>query len=570
MNRHAILHIPMSEHAHALDDGRIVFRLRAARDDLAACTLLYGDRSCPCTPVDMAQWPMTVVARDALFDWYEAVLETTLTRVCYAFSLADNQGGRAVYYGGAFSDALPPDRSAYFQLPFNHRADRADAPAWMRDAVVYNVFPDSFATGRRRVSGAPSKVTEGGEAHFGKNGGTLRGVTENLDYLRDLGVSCLYLNPVFSAGEYHKYDVIDYYHIDPAFGTDEDFRALVKAAHALGIRVVIDGVFNHCGWRFFAFRDAAEKGRASRYWHWFYRLEEPVVIPPDGQKPPYECFGYERRMPKLATDEPEVRDYFCAVGRHWVREYGIDGWRLDVANEVDDGFWRAFRRAVKAENPDCALIGEIWETASHWLDGSMFDSAMNYAFRRHLAAFLMTGDGAALEAGVTDMLTRYRRPMAYAQLNLLDSHDVSRFLSLLGGDEGLMRLAVLFQMTFVGMPCVFYGDELAATGVEEAEYRLPMPWDGEGCGLHDFYRRAIALRNAEPCLRRGDYRTLRAEAGDGLYQYRRFLDGEQITVTLNHSARPRRVEADGRALWQSGWECGILAPRGFLVCKREG
>lgn len=288
-------------------------------------------------------------------------------------------------------------------------------------------------------------------------------MTENVDYLKDLGINCVYINPIFAAGEYHKYDLLDYFHVDPVFGGDEAFREMVDTLHANGIRIIIDGVFNHCGWHFFAFDDVVRNQKASQYRDWFYHLEFPVERPETPEiYPSYACFAYERMMPKLDTANPDVRDYFCKVGRYWVEEFGIDGWRLDVASEVDDGFWRAFRRTVKEANPDALLIGEVWESAGHWLQGDMFDSAMNYDFRKHCNLFFAEGaiDAADFSGRVTNMRMRYRVQTVPAQLNLLDSHDVSRFLSLCNGDTTRYKLAILFMMTFVGMPTVFYGDEL--------------------------------------------------------------------------------------------------------------
>lgn len=569
MNQAAVLHIPMSQYAHGLDDTRIVFRLRAARQDLISCMLIYGDRACRHTPVDYFRAEMRVVAFDTVFDWWEITLETTIKRVCYAFELTDTEGYVRYYYGDLFNDGMTDDRSAFFQLPFNHRADRVRVPEWTRDAVVYNIFPDSFATGKRSISGQPTELMHNGQLVRGKLGGTIRGILENLDYIQDLGFNCVYINPIFAAGEYHKYDLVDYFHIDPAFGTDEDFRALVQAAHRMGIRVIIDGVFNHCGWHFFAFEDAKEKGPASRYWNWFYRLTDPVTVPDNmDDYPNYECFGYERMMPKLATDNPEVLDYFCRVGTYWVKEYDIDGWRLDVASEVNDGFWRAFRSAVKAIKPDCALIGEVWESAGHWLDGSMFDSTMNYDFRKHAAAFFASErpDAAAFNQRVTDMLMRYREPVTACQLNLLDSHDVSRFLSLCHGDQRRQRLAVLFQMTFVGMPCVFYGDELGMEGVLEEEYRHPMPWDRTEYPMRAFYQKAIRLRGMEPVLRRGKFICERTDGG--VYRYRRDDGTHAVTVVMNLSSDKQEIDAEREILWQSGWNDGILDPYGFVVMKR--
>ena len=395
---------------------------------------------------------------------------------------------------------------------------------------------------------------------------------ENLPYIKDMGFNCIYMNPIFVAGEYHKYDLIDYFHIDPAFGTDEDFKELVQTAHSMGIRVMIDGVFNHVGWKFNAFKDVIEKGKSSEYWDWFFHLQEPVIIPDNMEDyPTYECFGYERMMPKTATDNPSVQDYFCRVGVHWVKEYDIDGWRLDVASEVNDGFWRAFRSAVKAIKPDCALIGEVWETASHWLDGSMFDSTMNYDFRRHCRRFfaLQDIDAQAFSSRVTDMLMRYRRQVTYGQLNLLDSHDVSRFLSLCDGDINRMKLAVLFQMTFVGMPCVFYGDEKGMTGVLEEEYRHPMPWDNENSEIQAFYKKAAHLRQQHTALRRGDFRMIFAGRGGGTVHYTREVAGEVIGVMMNRSKASVNVSIPGEILWQEQLNCDILGAYGFVLYRKE-
>lgn len=563
----------MSQDAHGIDAGRVVVRLRAGRGDLRGCTLFYGDRACRKTPVVFSRIGMELEARDQLFDYFQVILDSPYTRLCYYFELDDGES-RLLYYGDFFAEAPVDDRSEYYQLPFNHPADIASPPLWVRDAVVYNIFPDSFATRRRSISGRAREENWKGHRTRGKLGGTIRGITENLDYIRRLGADCIYLNPIFAAGEYHKYDLLDYYHVDPCFGTDEEFRELVEACHAQGMRVIIDGVFNHVGWNFSAFEDVVRNGEASRYKDWFYRLEFPVVRPEDPEAyPSYACFGYERMMPKTNTCSPEVADYFCAVGRYWVREFGIDGWRLDVASEINDAFWRRFRREVKEENPECVLIGEVWESAQHWLGGDMFDSAMNYDFRKHCRRFFaeQSIDAADFDGRVTHMRMRYKVNMLYAQLNLLDSHDVSRFFSLCGGDADRMKLAVLFQMTFMGAPSVFYGDEKGIQGILEEEYRRPMDWGEETGKLPAFYRRAIRLRRERNALRRGTYRTLYAAAGQGLYGYCREDAGECIWIFLNNQERAARIPRDpGKVLWAEGWEDGQLAPMGFLISESVG
>ena len=568
MRLDAVLHIPMSQYAYGEDERHITYRLRCARGDLQRVTLHYGDTACRVTPIVFTAVPMEAVLRDKLHDYWQVTVDSEYERVYYYFELFD--GERTVlYYGDVFTDRLVDDRSQYFKLPFNHRADIVRVPDWVNDAVVYNIFPDSFADSRRCISGKPTRSTHGGQPVRGRLGGTLRGITENIDYLTDLGVNVVYLNPIFAAGEYHKYDLIDYFHVDPCFGGDDAFRELVDALHRNSIRIVVDGVFNHCGWNFFAFDDVVRNQEKSEYRDWFYRLRFPVERPETPETiPGYACFAYERMMPKLDTSNPQVRDYFCEVGRYWVRELGIDGWRLDVASEVNDGFWRDFRAAVKGENPDALLIGEVWESAGHWLGGDMFDSTMNYDFRKHCELFFAKGaiDAEEFAGRLTGMLMRYRRQMAFAQLNLLDSHDVGRFLSLCGGDVEKYRLAVLFEMTFIGMPTIFYGDELGMDGVLEDEYRRPMPWVNGNQDLHDFFRRAIRLRRELPAMRRGNFRVVSARANSGLLVFSRQFENQTVTVAMNTGPRAERLPLAGESMyWAEGLEVETLSPRGFVI-----
>lgn len=568
MKLDSVLHIPMSEYCHGLDEKRIVYRLRSARDDLKQVTLSYGDTACRVTPILFTPVPMEKVASDALHDYWQVVVDSPYERVYYYF-LLDDGAETKLYYGNVFTDHHVDDRSQYFKLPFNHRADIANVPDWVQDAVVYNIFPDSFATAYKSISMQPTEVDYHGQTVKGKLGGTLRGVAENVDYLKALGINCVYVNPIFAAGEYHKYDLLDYFHVDPCFGGDEAFREMVDALHEAGIRIIVDGVFNHCGWYFFAFDDVVRNQEASEYCDWFYHLEFPVMRPKDPQSyPTYSCFAYERMMPKLDTANPKVQSYFCQVGRYWVKEFGIDGWRLDVASEVDDSFWRAFRKAVKEVNPEALLIGEVWETATHWLQGDMFDSAMNYDFRKHCNLFFAERSIDAFDfAGrVTHMLMRYKLQITPAQLNLLDSHDVSRFLSLCGGDVLQYKLALVFMMTFVGMPTLFYGDELGIQGLLEAEYRSPMPWSGGDGSLYSFVGQVIAMRHALPPLRRGAFQMLQAEKGSGLLVFARILKDQSVTVCINNSTEQVRLPLCAADVYLAeGLSGDTLAARGFAV-----
>ena len=269
----AVLHIPMSQYAFALDEERMVFRLRTARGDMDACRLYYGDRSCRQTPVIFDSVLMKVAAQDELFDYYETEFVSPYRRLCYYFELTAGEERFFVLWGFFSPIIVWMTARNITSFPYMHRDDLVRPPQWMQDAVVYNIFPDSFASGKGFISNEESRKEFHGKTVRGKRGGTLRGITENIGYLKELGFNTLYMNPIFAAGEYHKYDLIDYFHVDPCFGRDEDFRELVDTCHGNGMRVIIDGVFNHCGWQWDKFGDVVDKGKDSQYSDWFYRLE---------------------------------------------------------------------------------------------------------------------------------------------------------------------------------------------------------------------------------------------------------------------------------------------------------
>ena len=565
----AILHRPMSEYAFPLDETHFVFRLRTARGDLQRVTFFYADRADMASELTFFPLDMPLIRSDLLYDWYEVTLETKWQRIAYYFLLDDGQT-QCRFAGECFEKTdAHIERSEYFQYPFHHKADLAAVPDWVHEAVVYNIFPDSFADGKRRISRRGKSETCRGFPSVSAHGGTLRGIRENLDYICGLGFNCLYLNPIFGAGAYHKYDLIDYMHVDPCFGSDDDFKALIQKAHQLGIRVIVDGVFNHVSWHHFSFQDVLKRGKASPYYNWFYDLPDPLTLPIDHEKPAYTCFAYVANMPKTNTSCPSLREYFCEVGRYWIREYGVDGWRLDVANEVDDGFLRAFRQAVKQEKSDAVIIGEIWENAEHYMAGDMADGAMNYDFRRFCTQYFAENilTAAEFDLRLSSLLMRYKKQMLPAQLNLLDGHDTCRFLSLCRGDLNKMELAVLFQMTFIGMPCVFYGDEKGMTGMTEREYRMPMDW-GSSHPLAEIYRAMIALRRENKALTYGDFETLETEGA--LLRYARKTASERIEIAVNPGPDAVSCRMNGKILLQKGYACDLLKPYGYAVTRSEG
>ena len=557
MNPATIYHRPLSEYAFALDDTHYVFRLRTGKGEAVSCKFYYADRAIMTPELEFFSVPMEKFREDKYFDWFEIRLETGFERIAYYFELSDGVETLS-YYGDCYELVGQPNRADYFQLPFNHREDRLTIPEWTKDAIVYNIFPDSFADGKRKIS-CNSEVGLGG---------TIRGIADNLDYIASMGFNCIYMNPIFKAESYHRYDTLDYYEIDPQMGTKDDLKAMVEKAYSMGIRVILDGVFNHISSSHFMFRDVLEHGRDSEYYPCFYQLPENPKIPEPNEYPEYTCFSYVANMPKTNTADPYLRQYFCDVGTYWIREFDIDGWRLDVANELDDGFLRAFRTAVKAAKPDALIVGEVWENAAHYLNGDMLDSAMNYDFRRYCRRFFAeeTVGAETFDANVSTLLLRYRENALYAQLNLLDSHDVSRYLTLCGENTDKMELSVLLQMTFLGMPCVFYGDEKGLSGTAESEYRQAMAWE-KYHPMEDIYRSMIALRKAHPALRYGNFRTI--VASNSVYSYSRTWNDTRITVTMNLGDVPIQAPKHGRLLLKKGENRDIIGAWEYEVREEQ-
>lgn len=568
IQRQAVTHIPLSHQAFLSDEMTLTIRLRAAKGNLSDCTLHYGDRVYPNDPIEFTALKMQKAAEDLYFEYFEAVLKSPYTRVCYYFELSDSEES-LFYFADLFGERLPTERSEFYQFPFLRREEISSVPDWLKNAVVYNIFPDSFATGKRALDGRAGEMkTQQGWTLKSRLGGTIRGITENLDYIADLGFNCIYINPIFTAGEYHKYDLLDYFHVSPNMGTDEEFFELVSAAHDMGMRVVIDGVFNHCSWYFFAFDDVVKNGEKSEYKDWFYDLKFPVVRPQEGVAPDYESFAYEPKMPKLNSSNPEVRSYFMDVCTHWIRDFHVDGWRLDVANELDREFWRMFRRTARSINPESIMIGEIWESSERWLQGDMFDSTMNYDFRKNCRDFFAYETISAREfnARVTQMNMRYPTGVVQGQLNLLDSHDVNRFLFLCGGDIRKFRLAMLFLFAAPGVPCVFYGDELGIAGGEEFSLRGPMPWENPYNDEREFLKGISALREHKAAVY-GNF-VCRYMDDDGAYVFERNYMGERLIVALNAREGGASIAdyvPDAAPILRSNYDKGQLGAYGYAV-----
>ncbi|MFC4098204.1 alpha-glycosidase [Paenibacillus xanthanilyticus] len=562
--------------------GAVLVRMRTKRDDADAVTIVFGDKYDWYRTERRASMEKRIT--DERFDYWEALVRPPFGRLSYRFEL---QSGEERHWYAERWDAPQPGEGEFgnFEYPYVGNADLYEPPSWVKDAVFYQIFPDRFANGD--ATNDPEEVEAWGGKPTRENyfGGDLQGVIDKLDYLETLGVNAIYFNPLFQAKSYHKYDTTNYFEVDRHFGSKETLRQLVEACHRRGIRVLLDAVFNHAGEHFPPFRDAIDNGASSPYADWFLVREWPMQAKADGSTT-YETFGFEPHMPKFNTANPKVRDYLLEVARYWIRETDIDGFRLDVANEVDHAFWRKFREAVKSLKPDAYILGEIMHDATPWLQGDQLDAVMNYAVTDFAMKFFVKDvfHAAQFANCIGNQLAMYPSKVSEIAFNLLDSHDTPRLLTLCHNDKDRMKLAVIFQFTYPGTPCIYYGDEVGLTGGGDPDNRQCMEWDPDkqDLDLLAFYRQATRLRRSSRALRDGGFRFLQAESGARTLVYERSNEEERIIVLLNASAEARTIELpqlDGS--WRDAWHeeaaAGdksdgwfLLPPYGFRIFKQAG
>lgn len=492
--------------------------------------------------------------------WYYFII-VTADRTYYYGNNPEQLGG----IGQLYTDYAPPA----FQITVYQKG--AKTPDWFKHAVMYQIFPDRFCRAGNEIIEKRRAVYHASwqdEPCYYKDvdtteivaydfyGGNFRGIESKLDYLKELGISAIYFNPVFESESNHHYDTGDYHKVDPILGTNEDFRHLLDAAHEKGINIIIDGVFSHTGSNSIYFNSAGEynsvgayQSRESPYYEWYSFRNYPHD---------YESWWNFPTLPNVREDTPSYMDFIIrdsdSVLHHWMRE-GIMGWRLDVIDELPPEFSQLFYAEIKKTNPDAVLIGEVWEDASNkvaygvqrqYLCGCEMDSAMNYPWRAHLFDFILGKiDGRLCMRRMESLRENYPKENFYAMMNLLSSHDIMRPMTVFGeapyydrmpaieqaryrldaeGErlgKARLKMAALWQMTYPGVPCVYYGDELGMQGFKDPTNRRPYPWGGGDKELFETYKKYIALRNENLVLQTGEFLPL--PSYDDIFAYARVI-----------------------------------------------
>lgn len=501
MNKSAIFHQSHDQWQAIVSATDVEIRLSSGKDVLRV-TVVFGDpHSGEITPMGW-RWKSTAKEMELAYITEHAYIwKTVITpenkRLKYHFVI---QSENEIHQFG--EDGFTPINEEVglwnnFFLPYLHQGQQFNAPAWVKDTIWYQIFPERFNNGDKTNDPPGTQAWHRGPVTNKEiYGGDIAGIIEKLPYLADLGISGIYMTPIFESKTTHKYDTRNYFAIDPAFGTEADLVELVKRAHQLNIKVMLDAVFNHSGSDFPQWEDVKEHKVLSKYKEWFHiKSYDPFT---------YETFSFEKNMPKLRLDHPEAKQYFIEVGKYWIEKADIDGWRLDVANETDLSFWNDFRKEVKSVKEDCYILGEVWHDSMQWLRGDRFDAVMNYPLGRSIIDFTSGRiDSTHFRYRMDKAFAHYPSKVSEVQFNLLDSHDTARLRNILNHDIRSAELAFALLFISFGSICVYYGSEIAMEGQYDPDNRRCMIWDPntEELAFLKRFKRLIALRNQYPCLR---------------------------------------------------------------------
>lgn len=512
--------------------------------------------------------------------WWTTTLEPKYKRLKYYFEII-TATEKWYYFEDGFLNknqfALEGRSRQCFVMPWMNPVDINRTPKWVNDTIWYQIFPERFCNGN--ISNDPVGTLPWKECGNVTNeefyGGDVKGICRKIPYLKDIGISGLYLTPINLSPSSHKYDTTDYEIIDPHFGTEEEFIELVETAHEAGIRVMLDGVFNHSGEEFKPWQDVLKNGPKSKYYDWFFINKWPFDKNEwNANNADYYTFAFFDNMPKLNTNNIQVQDYLISICEKWVTKYHIDGIRLDVANEVSHAFCKKLRTRIKEINQDVYILGEIWHDAISWLRGDEFDAVMNYPLAESLRDYWIEKDATNddFEMTINRLFTRYMQQTNDVLFNLLDSHDTKRLRSQVTNEgEFYQLLAILFAMP--GSPCIYYGTEIMMEGNYDPDCRRCMPWSriekGDFKQSIDIIKKLIKLRKDEELMRSRNFHFPRSYENKRMIQFLKSgWDNDGIEVLLNCSDQEVCLLPAGEVLFSLHANEKNIHPNGIIIRRK--
>ena len=512
---------------------------------------------------------------------------TTVSKFSFAAQTEDELN---IYFGtsGVANFISPSEKWIYSSDDF----PRHTIPDWVYGGVMYQIFPERFRNGNDEITPENAIPWESTPTRLDFHGGDLHGVTEKIDYIKDLGVNIIYLNPIFLSSSTHKYDAWDHFKVDDTFGGDEALKDLINEAHSRNMKVVLDCSLNHVHPRHFAFQDIVEKGEESEYKDWFTVFDYPVrflhrphlyantykvgwdgnseeyktylektfketkvpveVVDDDGPiiEPTFKAWWGVPDMPKVNFKSEGARQWALDVTEHWIKNFDIDGWRMDVAKELDFSFWKDFRDVAYSAKKDILLISEIFGDTSQWLQGERFDGTMNYSFRETMTDYFATKriDNKEFANSLANLYSMYSFEALSSCQNLLSSHDVKRFLNRCGANTDGMFGAVFLQATFPGIAGIYYGDEIGLGGADDPQNREPFPWESEDKWNKDllkFTSELMSIKTSQPILRYGNFEMVTYD--DNYVVFRRVLNDESLLCIVNRDLKNKDIELNTNA-----------------------
>jgi len=557
------------KHFSISQDGTGRFRVHTEKN-ISKLWLLLEDEDF--RPVELRKYAET----DRFVFWgVQVEFRANVAKFSFAATTEDNLN---LYLGtsGIANFISPSEKWIYDSSIYQ----RHSIPDWVYGSVMYQVFPERFANGRSEIN--PENTVEWGSVptRLDFQGGDLYGVIDKLDHIESLGVNILYLNPIFLSGSTHKYDSWDHFKVDPTLGGDDGLRDLISNCHDRNIKVILDCSLNHVHPRHFAFQDIVKNGENSEYKNWFTIFDYPVrlihrphlyantykvgwdgneeeykrylektfdetkvpveVRDDDGPivEPSYKAWWGVPDMPKVNFESKEARQWALDVTKHWIENFDIDGWRMDVAKELDFSFWKEFRDIAHKANKDTLLISEIFGDTSQWLQGDRFDGTMNYSFREAMTDYFATKriNNKEFADSLANLYSMYSFEALSSCQNLLSSHDVKRFLNRCGNEEDGILGAIFLQATFPGIAGIYYGDEIGLGGADDPFNREPFPWHSEeswNSTILDYTKKLMNIKKSSSIFKYGRFELL--DDNEQFVAFRRILKDESMLCIINRS-----------------------------------
>lgn len=583
MNLAAIYHRTDENYCYALDEDRVLIALKTGYD-IDRVVLYQGDPFTHGIAGSNQRWSGEPVEVEKCIELkyhklWQAVLEPKHKRIRYYFELYSGDECVCMMEDDFYTKESLNCNGAtgqFFMFPWLNPSDVVKVPEWTKNTVWYQIFPERFCNGNPKRNNKyvkPWKYERVGGADW--YGGDLEGIISKLDYLCELGINGIYLNPIFLANSNHKYETIDYEIVDPGFGDDEVLRELVDKAHSLGIRVMLDGVFNHCGYMNEKFIDVCEKGPESKWFDWFFINKWPFDRNSKTDDGRFFSFAFFAGMPKLNTNNPEVVKYFIDVCSGWIDKYDIDGIRVDVGNEVAHTFLKQLNSALKAKKEDFYLIGELWHDSETWLKGDEYDAVMNYPLVNSVLSF-WTKDNFTnkdFEYAINRCYNLYRRQQMEVAFNLFDSHDTDRIMNRVKGNVNALYQQMTFLFTMAGSPCMYYGTEIGMKGGFDPDCRRCMPWDDIESGKYDdrlsFIKKVIKLRKETRAFRCIDIEYVYDYENDKVLHYIKSDGEEKYHIIINCSNKAVEIKVAGERCIENKFNSNQLLPDGVVVIREE-